>query len=360
MKKEVLTIVISAFTARVKKRICALSKKYDINLYYITRISDNEILRESTFAFVKSANHVATIENGKYINRIFTYFKFLLILKKRATKKIYFFGADFQFFFFFLKNKIYLEIGDLRIVDMKGLKKKLFTAYDKYSLKHVSKLILTSEHHFSDYYNLYVDNDKVLILRNRLEKNQTLISYDRKLSEIKEKIKIGLFGMLRYDVPMDFLIEFIIKHKEKYELVIYGIPFGKYSINYLEKLDRHNNNISWNGKYLYPDDLGEIYSKIDLSFVVYDNAFENVKTAIPNKLYESVLFNKPILCGQHTKFAEEVKKYDIGIEIPINNFDSFEKKLLDIGKKEITYYSNKMNKLGFDFIFENDEYVTTI
>ena len=129
-------------------------------------------------------------------------------------------------------------------------------------------------------------------MRNKLPRNMKLVKFNSHTQRISDKICIGLFGILRYKRIIEFLLKFIESNSNRYELIIYGKPSGDISYQRLEELGRKP-NIHWMGSYNYPDQLEMIYNKININFVVYDNRYENVRMAIPNKLYESILFNRP-------------------------------------------------------------------
>src|SRR5690606_14794762 len=140
-------------------------------------------------------------------------------------------------------------------------------------------------YHYKQYYSRFITAEKVLILRNKLPSVKILTDLNIPRVEITGKITIGLLGVLRYERVIDLLISFVKQYEEKYNLIIYGKPSGRYDDDYLSYLDANHTNITWNGMYNNPEDLEKIYSKIDINFVVYDNAFNNVRIAIPNKLY---------------------------------------------------------------------------
>jgi hypothetical protein len=340
-----------------------LNTKYDLILFYFTRPNDNIELRDNILKLSMSQVYSGQIEDGTYLKRIPKYWKLLKNLRKRRVEKFYFFGADFQFLFPFLrKKKKYLELGDLRLVDAKGLKKWLLDFYEKICLKNLTMLILTSEHHYSDYFEKYISKDNVLILRNKLENHPALNKLKREIVEIakEDKIKIGLFGFIRYERATDMLLNFMEEHADKYELHISGIPLTKYTTSFMESLQIEHKNVFWYGSYLYPDGLENVYKKAHITFVVYDNYFENVRKAIPNKLYESTLFNKPILAACNTEFGKEVVKKGIGTQIPIDSYTDFETAILKISKEQIEKWSMTMSKIPKDQIFDNSQYLEQI
>ncbi len=93
---------------------------------------------------------------------------------------------------------------------------------------------------------------------------------------------------------------------------------------------------------------------------MYDNSFENVRTSIPNKLYESTLFNKPILAACNTEFGKEVVKNGIGTQIPIDSYTDFETAILKISKERIEKWSINMSKIPEDQSLTNSYYFERI
>lgn len=47
----------------------------------------------------------------------------------------------------------------------------------------------------------------------------------------------------------------------------------------------------------------------------YDVIYENVRFAEPNKLYEALYFEVPIIVSKNTYLAEKVKRLNVGFEI---------------------------------------------
>lgn len=65
----------------------------------------------------------------------------------------------------------------------------------------------------------------------------------------------------------------------------------------------------------------KIYQEIDLINAVYGNKTCEVLLALPNKLYDCILFKKPIIVSEGTYLAEIVKQYHLGIAINVEQDD---------------------------------------
>ena len=74
-------------------------------------------------------------------------------------------------------------------------------------------------------------------------------------------------------------------------------------------------NLKFHGAFKNPDDLPIIYSKIDVVLSTYDAEYDNVRYAEPNKLYEAIYFNTPIIVSKNTFLETKVLKYKIGYSV---------------------------------------------
>ena len=73
------------------------------------------------------------------------------------------------------------------------------------------------------------------------------------------------------------------------------------------------------------DQKPEIYKSIDLINCVYGSDNQVSKLLLPNRLYDCVLFKKPIMVSKGTYLAEIVSKYSLGIAIDVERENVVEK-----------------------------------
>jgi glycosyltransferase involved in cell wall biosynthesis len=105
------------------------------------------------------------------------------------------------------------------------------------------------------------------------------------------------------------------------------------------------------GAFRSPEDLCEIYGKIDVNFIVYDANDDNVKIALPNKLYESIAFGKPIICAKGVALAEIVESKRIGVACEIDEIEYS----LDLIMDNYREYIDKIFLLSKDEYLDNSE-----
>lgn len=114
----------------------------------------------------------------------------------------------------------------------------------------------------------------------------------------------------------------------------------------VEKYAAQCTNIKFFGEYNFFRDSSIIYSHLDLIYMPYDThdknqAFNN-KIALPNKLYEAMYFEVPIITSQGTYLGEIVEKYNIGITIPCCDKGSL---LTLLETMDVDFYKQKFKLL---------------
>ncbi|GAA4311498.1 hypothetical protein GCM10023143_20640 [Compostibacter hankyongensis] len=82
----------------------------------------------------------------------------------------------------------------------------------------------------------------------------------------------------------------------------------------LKKYSKGMDNIHFFGKYDY-NNLPEIYASADLIWAAYPVKDHNVKYAISNKFFESMVLLKPAIFSQGSKLGEFVGERKIGLVI---------------------------------------------
>lgn len=65
----------------------------------------------------------------------------------------------------------------------------------------------------------------------------------------------------------------------------------------------------------------QIYEEIDFINSIYGSGSKIVRTALPNKLYDCILFKKPIIVSKHTYLESIVLKYGLGFSVDLETDD---------------------------------------
>lgn len=285
-----------------------ISRGYEVEVYGYERV-DRKKVDYSFNVFV-----LAEIENASYKNRIQQYIKDCrMIGKKYKNQDVVFFlsGLDIAMFFvlFNRKAKYIYEESDLRhtYLPCTGLLEKI----DKYIINKSVMTALTSEG-FIDYHFAGKCPDNVALIENKL--NPSITDYNVKVRTFdKSKLSIGFVGVPRYDSVYNF-IDCYCRNFPNYEFHVFGGPI----LPQFEQLKKYKNCIL-HGFFKNPVDLPDVYGSIDLVLATYDTKFDNVLYAEPNKIYESIYFETPIIVSSKTFLAKKVKRLGIGYDVDAMN-----------------------------------------
>lgn len=168
-----------------------------------------------------------------------------------------------------------------------------------------------------------------------------------------KKLRIGFVGKIRFNSVKSFAEIFCQKYTNA-EFHFWG-NFG--SIKEKEMFDPLNKYINciFHGPFKNPSDLPHIYSQIDLVLSTYDISEDNVRYAEPNKIYESVYFETPIIVSEGCFLGDKVKELNIGFTV--NALDKIAvKQLIDSLTPEIVDDKiESIKQIGKEYAINNNE-----
>lgn len=195
--------------------------------------------------------------------------------------------------------------------------------YLKIYKKMVNKLVQKSSITFisSEGFKSWLQpNEKICITHNITNIDKNL--HDINLLKNREVITIGFVGGIRYYDENKKLIE-NLQNRRDIQMVYAGKVHA--GIKLKEYCVKNNVvNVTFEPEFTN-DQKPEIYKNIDVINAVYGDNNMVVKTALPNKLYDCILFKKPIMASENTYLAEIVKKYHLGFAIDIEKDDIYNK-----------------------------------
>jgi len=311
MAKKIFVLAPTHSQPRFHKRVEQLAKFGDLVIFYFSR----NLYNQNHFDERHRQVNLGLVEDRKYYKRISSLINAYFLIKKHANKIkpdiVYSFSIDFSVIALLVGFKRgYLEIGDLILPNGLG---RLSRIIEYYLFVRMQKIVLTSGAFVDNYSKWHCKKlNKFITIENKMS-SYFSISARGEAKRINYPVVIGLVGLLRYELPIKRLINFV-KNSENVKLVCFGDGLVK---DYI--IENSSSKISYMGSFKNPDDLESIYNSIDINYVVYDNSFSNVRAALPNKLYESMFWCKPIVVAEDTFLAQKVKKFNIGGEIPIGD-----------------------------------------
>lgn len=364
--KKVAVLISHIPNPRILKRIKTLENNFLISLIYWDRMQPNkESFEINPKHNVFRINIKAPL--GKPIKRIIPFIKYLFrsikILKKEKPYIIHSANLDmliiaYIYKTFFDRNvKIIYEVADLpnyvfvkRTVSFKTFFARLIQKLEKLLTSQTSKIILTSPYFWDEYFSKFLDESKYLFIPNAPSK-KIFNKYEKK---IKDDFTVGYIGSVRYVEQLKMLID-VVGELDNNHIKIFIAGNGP---GYKEIVEYASDQefVEIYGAYNYENEIVSLYEKVDCMYSVYDIKLKNVKLALPNRLYESIVCSIPIIGAKDTMLGKFIEKNQIGITV---NYDSKEelKEALErmvSSKKLLKFYQNNCNKIKSRFYYENN------
>lgn len=154
------------------------------------------------------------------------------------------------------------------------------------------------------------------------ESNKYVINHNTHVSNINELREIRAFNHLETSISnigalneLQINTSFInsLKNNPNFKLNYHGEgQINNDIISYVKKNEICNVNVT--GRYKKEDEE-KLYEHSDLINVLLNNMGINNKTNLPNRLYNAVLYGKPLLSIEGSFFSDIVSKYHLGITI---------------------------------------------
>ena len=279
------------------------------------------------------------------------------ILKANKDDKdaiYYVFGLDDAIFFKMLTRRPFIyEESDLAhtYIGNKMIRQTL-ERMDKKIIKKSLLTVLTSEgfaeYHFGEKASW---PKNIALVPNRLDARIKDYPYTAQKVTSVETLKIGFVGVIRFKSIFAFA-KYVLEKYPNIEIHFYGGVTVKLQETFkeLEKYD----NCYFHGVFKNPDDMPAIYSSIDLVLSTYDTNFENVLYAEPNKLYEAVYFETPIIVSEGTFLAKKVERLGIGYAVDAFEGESIDKLIKSLTVESIQSKQDKARELGRDFAINSN------
>ena len=219
---------------------------------------------------------------------------------------------------------IIFEVADLRenyIVQPAAIVQRILTKLllkrEKKAFKNVDFLVVTSPKFYDMHYASLI-KDRVVFVPNA-PNVEIFQDYKKKKSG---NFTVGFIGGIRYLKQMKMLAD---AAKAKGIDVLFAGAGGT-SSEYQEILEycKDMQNVRFSGRYNYEEEIAKLYGMVDCVFSVYDADNPNVRIALPNKLYEAVLCELPIIVAKGTYLSELVAQYGVGISVSHKDQDELE------------------------------------
>lgn len=331
---------------RMNKRIKELKKENQVTVFCVRRKSSD--IWDPVFTDIKYIILDEDLPVSQKIGRrLFSTFKVLRrmfeFLKNNSFDILYADGFEALLAAAKYKQKnsnikVIYEVADIReifLVKNKGkIKRSVINGIknlEKKSFKNVDGLVITSEEFYNKYYYKLITKEKVLFIPN-IPDVSVFKNYKKKE---KTKFTIGFIGGIRYLNQMKMLVR--CAEQAECEVVFSGAGGTLHDMNEIQNFCKDKNNVTFTGKYNYDNDIARLYSNVDCIFAVYDADNPNVQIALPNKLYEAIYCELPIIVAKDTYLDEVVTGLGVGISVSHKNDNELFETLKKL-KEDKDYY----------------------
>lgn len=235
------------------------------------------------------------------------------------------------------ESKIVYEVYDIKFFQNKiinWMREKIeFLIINKY----VEAMVLASPYFGIYYKKNNIRNIKTIVMNNKPEreldtsiKSDYMDNYKNLLSD---KIVIGFIGTVRYQ---DILTNLIDASARLDNLVILIAGDGP-SSNYIKDYIKENSleaKVIMTGRYNIKD-LECIYGNCDYIWAAYPNRDLNVKYAISNKFFESMVYGKKMIVSEKTMLGNHVKEKKLGFTVDPYDVEKISNLLGDLEKHRV-------------------------
>jgi glycosyltransferase involved in cell wall biosynthesis len=217
-----------------------------------------------------------------------------ILIKNHKNKKLVYDQHDQSYNFFMNRNGIINKIIYRYIIYK-----------EKALLKQVDTHIVVSQN-MSKKYNKYSEN---IIISNA--PYRTTFKDIRK--ENRDKIVIGFIGLIRHYKQLRLLVDCSLNFKENIGIFLAGKSLLS---NKLKDYCLKNkiSNVSFTGSFEMSE-LEKMYKKIDITYAVYP---ETAIISMPNKFFESILTETPMIADINTEFGQIVNDKKFGFVVDSN------------------------------------------
>ena len=212
--------------------------------------------------------------------------------------------------------RIIFEVADLRenyIVSPKRVMDRIITKMllkkEKKAFQNVDLLVLTSPKFYEAHYRNLILENKVLFIPNFPDVS-VFHTYKKKQNG---EFTVGFIGGIRYLQQMKMLVDAV--ETLGCSVVFAGAGCTSEDEKAIREYCKGRSYVKFTGRYDYNTQIADLYGMVDCVYAVYDADNPNVRIALPNKLYESILCELPIIVAKQTYLAELVKEWGVGISV---------------------------------------------
>lgn len=337
---------VLGMSPRMDRRIREFVKNgFDVEVYGGRTVSSKRYESEEGYKY----NVLYEIgEMSTYRERFNNLPLFKDVIKKydKKTTLFYFFSLNVAVLALYTPGLRYIYEESDMLFDRLGnpILRKLVIKINKYIINKSFLTVFTSEG-FSEYY--FRDNppSNIVVIPNRVGPSIKDVQIKEKPATDFSHLKVGFVGFARYNAIVN-VSDTVVERIEGAEFHYYGdlVGLNEKTIEHLKSQEK----VILHGAFDYPSGLVEAYSHIDFSVCTYDVDGVNTRYAEPNKIYEAIYFETPIIVSSNTFLAKKVERLGIGFSVDSNNKDDIYRKLKEVTPERYHSYVGAIKRIPKD------------
>lgn len=353
MKKLVFIMAGMGNPNNVKRIEEAIARGFDVDVYAFDGRRDG--LRDPEGVKVHMIEgYSSDLPYWKRIGKNFRGLKCVINNYKKDECVYYLFRNDKAIIFSLLTNRPYIfEEADMTHTNFSNaLLRNIIEHRLKKVIRRSVVSVFRSEGFLQYHFGAHRPNN-VYVIPNRLHQSITKMPIVPYSGLNENHIRFGFVGGIRYETIFKFA-ETVLKTFPQHEFHFYGMFPAKKMEEQFIPLDRFS-NCFFHGAFHSPDDLPDIYSKIDVLLSAYDVSTINPRFAEPNKLYEALYFDKPIIVSSNSFLADKVAKLGVGYDVDALNEDAIVGLVKSITKESLEEKKRNIARIDKGTCINNNE-----
>lgn len=354
-KVKIIFLLASISQPRCIKRINSFMKKgFDIEVYGFNRGVYTENLENNDF-FINDLGY-APSGSGYFKKILDVKRKLSNIFDKNIDKNVIYYAFSFDIVMvckLFSKKQYIYEISDLVYTYFsQSLVVDCFKCIDKRLIKNSMLTVLTSAG-YAQYLFANKQPSNVIIQPNRLHIDITKSEKIDKSYDIAN-LTFAYIGAFRYPDTVFRFAKVVGERYPNHQFYFWGDSNNTELKNLAQAYAAQYANVEYFGPFTNPADLSVIYSKVDIVVACYDTTALNERVAEPNKFYESLYFQKPIVVSKNTFLSDRVDSFDCGFSINANNDKDICAFLNTLTVSEIRSKKRNIGKIDLSEVIDDD------
>ena len=216
-----------------------------------------------------------------------------------------------------LGRPVAIEVADVMGVQTAGgVTGRAVRLLDRLVVNHCGLLVLTTENYFRYYRGWLGVKTPGLVIENKAE--EVLIELASASSAAAganphphdDPIRVGWFGMLRDEWTLEVLDHLTRAAPDRYTALLAGLPGT--AVRGFDARLAANPNLEYIGPYRHPDDLPDLYGRVDLVMAGKPPKVPHA-WSVTNRFYDGCLFGVPLVARAGSGDAARIAEHDIGI-----------------------------------------------